>query len=149
MATGKLLPTTTDTSTTAFNSLASATYAATAAIDISSIDPVDLTIQVALTPGTVSSDKGAYVFVKTSFDGTNYSTGPESGTTTTDEAALNPIGFLPLTTNSTLQRKAFNVRHALGYIPPYFKVVIKNASGAALASSGHKVEYTTYLVDIA
>ena len=49
-----------------------------------------------------------------------------------------------LDTNSTLQRGAFSIMSALGYVPPYFKVIVKNDSGAALAASGHSVDYTNY-----
>lgn len=130
--------------TTALDSLASATYVSGGVIDLSAIDPLDVVIEVAVTPGTVSSDKGVYVFAKASFDNTNFSTGPESGTTTTDEPNLMPIGFLPCNTNSTLQRGAYGVLAALGFIPPYLEIVVKNATGAALAASGHAVHYTTY-----
>lgn len=130
--------------TTALNSLASATYVAAGTIDVSATDPVDVVVEVEATPGTVSSNKQLVVFIKASFDNTNFSTGPESGTTTTDEPVLIPLGVLPLPTNSALQRKAFSVAAALGYVPPYFKVVVKNESGAALAASGNAVYYTPY-----
>lgn len=134
----------TNLTTTALNSLASATYVSAGVIDVSAVDPIDLVVEVEVTPGTVSSDKGVYVFAKTSFDNTNFSTGPESGTTTTDEPNLYLIGFVPCNTNATLQRKAFSVASALGYVPPYTNIIIKNATGVALAASGHAVNYTCY-----
>jgi hypothetical protein len=134
----------TNLTTSAMNSLANATYVSCGVIDVSAIDPDDVVVEVEATPGTVSSDKGVYVFAKVSFDGTNYSSGPESGTATTDEPNLYFLGFLPCNTNSTLQRRAFSVLQALGYVPPYTKIITKNATGAALASSGHAVNYTTY-----
>lgn len=130
--------------TTALNSLASATYVSAGTIDASSVDPIDMVIEVEATPGTVAGNKQLAVFLKVSFDNTNFSTGPETGTTATDEPNLMFLGALPLNTNSTLQRDAFSVMSALGYVPPYCKVIIKNDSGAALASSGHGVYYTTY-----
>ncbi len=134
----------TSLTTTALNSLASATYVSAGTIDASAIDPIDTVIEVEATPGTVSGNKQLAVFLKASFDNTNFGTGPESGTTTTDEPNLKLIGTLPLNTSSTLQRGAFSVAAALGYVPPYFKVIVKNDSGAALASSGHAVNYTHY-----
>ena len=89
--------------TVTLNSLASATYVAATAVDISSVDATDLMIQVEITPGTVSSDKAVYVYLKCSWDGTNYSSGPTSGTTTTDEPNLYLLGAVPCNTNSTLQ----------------------------------------------
>jgi hypothetical protein len=44
----------------------------------------------------------------------NLSTGPTSGTTTTDEPDLVYIGTLPLNTNATQQRKYFSVATAFG-----------------------------------
>jgi hypothetical protein len=134
----------TNLTTSAMNSLPSATYVSCGVIDVSASDPTDVVVEVEATPGTVSGDKGVYVFAKVSFDGTNYSTGPESGTTATDEPNLYIIGFLPCLINSTLQRRAFSLLHAMGYVPPYTKIITKNATGAALASSGHAVNYTTY-----
>lgn len=130
--------------TSALNSLASATYVNAGTIDISAVDPIDMVIEVEATPGTVASLKQLLVFLQVSMDGTNYSTGPTSGTTTTDEPNLYRIGALVLNTNSTLQRAAFSVISALGYVPPYCKVIVKNESGAALAASGNAVYYTTY-----
>lgn len=134
----------TNLTTTALNSLASATYVSAGVIDVSAIDPIDLVVEVEVTPGTVSSDKGVYVFAQVSFDNTNFSTGPVSGTTTTDEPDLYMIGFVPCNTNAVLHRKAFSVMSSLGYVPPYTRIVIKNATGATLAASGHAVNYVTY-----
>lgn len=130
--------------TSALNSLASATYVSAGTIDVTAIDPIDAVVEVEATPGTVSGNKQLLVFVQVSFDNTNFSTGPVSGNTATDEPNLRQIGSLPLNTNSTLQRGAFSVMSALGYVPPYFKVIVKNDSGAALAASGHAVYHTSY-----
>lgn len=130
--------------TTALNSLASATYVSAGTIDVSAVDPDDLIVEVEVTPGTVSSLKQVSVFVQASFDNSNFSTGPTSGTTTTDEPNLYFIGAVPCNTNSTLQRKAFSVLASLGFVPPYAKIIVKNETGAALAASGHGVYYTTY-----
>lgn len=130
--------------TSALNSLASATYVSAGTIDVSATDPLDVVVEVEITPGTVSSNKQALVFAQSSFDNTNFETGPTSGTTTTDEPNLRLIGNLPLATNSTLQRKAFSIAAALGFVPPYFKIIVKNETGASLASSGNAVYYTVY-----
>jgi len=62
---------------------------------------------------------------------------------------LRGIGFIPCNTNSTLQREAFSIKAALGFVPAYIEVVLKNATGAALASSGNTVDYVTYLGSVA
>lgn len=130
--------------TSALNSLAASTYVSAGTIDVTAIDPIDTVVEVEATPGTVSGNKQLLVFAQVSFDNTNFSTGPVSGTTATDEPNLRFLGVLPLNTNSTLQRGAFSVMSALGYVPPYFKIIVKNDSGAALASSGHAVYHTSY-----
>lgn len=129
---------------TALNSLASANYASFGPVDVSAINPLDVVVEVAVTPGTVAGNKQAVVFLRTSMDGTNYTTGPTSGSTTTDEPNLKFLGTVPLNTNATLQRNAFSVMSALGFVPPHFEVVVKNDSGAAFASSGHAVHWTAY-----
>ena len=134
----------TSLTTTALNSLASATYVSAGVIDVSTVDPLDVVVEVEATPGTVAGNKQLVVFARVSMDGTNYSTGPVSGTTATDEPNLKFLGTVPINTNATLQRNALSVVSALGYVPPYLEIVVKNDSGAALASSGHAVNYTTY-----
>lgn len=130
--------------TTALNSLASATYVSAGTIDASAIDPLDVVIEVEATPGTVAGNKQLVVFLRVSMDGTNFSSGPVSGTTATDEPNLKFIGTVPLNTNATLQRNALSVMSALGFVPPHMQVVVKNDSGAALAGSGHAVYWTPY-----
>jgi hypothetical protein len=89
------------------------------------------------------------VFAKVSFDGgTTYTSGPpDSPYTSTSEADLYYIDYLPLSPDSTLQRKAFNVRQALEFIPTHLKIVIKNSTGATLGT-GNTLHYITYLSDI-
>ena len=134
----------TSLTTTALNSLASATYVSAGVINVSAVDPLDVVVEVEATPGTVAGNKQLVVFARVSMNGTNYSTGPVSGSTATDEPNLKFLGTVPLNTNSTLQRNALSVVSALGYVPPYLEIVVKNDSGAALAASGHAVNYTSY-----
>lgn len=138
--------------TITLTSLASATYVASSAVDLHAIigsatAPVDVAIEVEITPGTVSGNKQAKVFVQVSLDGTNYSTGPTSGTTTTDEPNLVRLGSLPLLTNSTLQRGSFSLVAAVGFIPYAIKLVVLNDSGAAFAGSGCAANYATIVGD--
>lgn len=119
---------------TGLASLASATYAVSSALDLTAVDPLDVLVDITVTPGTVSGNKQLLVFVKVSLDGTNYTSGPESGSTATDEPNLYLIGALPLNSNATAQRGVFSVAAALGYVPPYLKVVVRNDSGAALTA---------------
>ena len=135
--------------TTALDSLASATYVSAGTIDLTTPDPLDVLVEVAVTPGTTSGNKQLVVFARVSLDGTNYSTGPVSGTTATNEPNLKFLGTVPLNTNSTQQRNTLSVMSSLGYIPAHLEIVCKNDSGAALAASGNSVHYSTVVGDSA
>lgn len=128
----------------ALNSLASATYVVLGTITHATNDPLDSKIEVAVTPGTVSGNKQLKLFCQASLDGTNFETGPTSGTTTTDEPNLRFIGVLPLGTNAAQQRGVFDLAAAYpsGALPYASKLIAFNDTGAALASSGNDV-YTS------
>lgn len=134
--------------TITLNSLASATYVAATALDLHAFftspnrAPLDLIIELEVTPGTVGGNKQAKLFAQISMDGTNFSTGPTSGTTVNDEGDLYFIGALPLVTNSTLQRKGFSVLDRIGFIPYAIKPVVFNDSAATWAGSGNAMYYT-------
>lgn len=130
--------------TAALDALTAGSYVSAGVVSVSAIDPLDVVVEVAATPGTVAGNKRLLVFARVSFDGSTFSTGPTSGSVTTDEANLRFLGALPLASNATLQRGAFSVMSALGYVPPWLEVVVKNDSGAALAESGHAVHFTAY-----
>jgi hypothetical protein len=133
----------TSLTTTALNSLASATFVSAGTITHNTNQPIDVLVEVTATPGTVSGNKQLVVFAKISLDGTNFTSGPESGTTTTDEPDLFFVGTVPLNTNSTAQTKTFSLAAALGGVLPYAsKIIVKNDSGAALAASGNSVYYS-------
>ncbi|WP_439587645.1 hypothetical protein [Hydrogenophaga sp.] len=131
--------------TTALNALASAAYVSAGTIDVSAQEPLDLIIEVEATPGTVAGNRQLMVFARISMDGTHFSTGPVSGSSTNEEPNLRFLGVLPLPTSAVLQRAMFSVAAALGFVPPHIQIVIKNDSGAALAASGHAVHHTSYV----
>lgn len=120
----------------ALSTLASATYVqCTAAYDCTINQPLDVIIEVdAATTNTPASNKQLVVFVQESLDGTNFRSGPTSGTTTTREPNLKWIGQLPITTASTTEIAMFSLVTALGYVPQKFSIVIKNDLGVALTS---------------
>jgi len=129
--------------TSALDSLANVTYVSAGTITHTTNDPLDVLIQVKATPGTVSGNKQLVVFAKGSLDGTDFESGPESGTTTTDEPNLTFIGTVPLGTNSTAQIGVFSLAMAFGgALPQQTKIIVKNDSGASLAASGNYVKYS-------
>jgi hypothetical protein len=86
------------------------------------------------TTNTPTGNKQVVVFVQESLDGTNFRSGPTSGTTTTDEPNLRLLGTVPMNSVTTTQIATFSVAQALGYMPYAFKVVLKNDLGVALTS---------------
>jgi len=151
MATVKqVVGTRTALTTSALNSLASATFVSAGTITHNTNQPLDVLVEVTATPGTVAGNKQLVVFAKISLDGTNFTSGPESGTTTTDEPDLFFVGTVPLNTNSTAQTKTFSLAAAYGGVLPYAsKIIVKNDSGAALAASGNSVYYSEISATVA
>jgi hypothetical protein len=151
MATVKqVVGTRTSLTTSALNSLASATFVSAGTITHDTNQPLDVLIEVTATPGTVSGNKQLLVYAKASLDGTNQTTGPETGTTVTDEPNLYFVGALPLNTNSTTQTKIFSLAAAYGGVLPYAsEIVLRNDSGAALNASGGSVYYSEISATVA
>ena len=151
MATVKqVVGTRTSLTTSALNSLASATFVSAGTITHNTNQPIDVLIEVTATPGTVSGNKQLLVYAKASLDGTNQTTGPETGTTVTDEPNLYFVGALPLNTNSTTQTRIFSLAAAYGGVLPYAsEIVLRNDSGAALNASGGSVYYSEISATVA
>jgi hypothetical protein len=124
----------TRTSLGTMGTLASATYLSVGTLTFNTNKPLDVLIEVTATPGTVSGNKQLVVFAKKSLDGSVFETGPESGTTATDEPDLTFIGTVPLGTNTTAQTHVFSLASAFGSLPYGAKIIVKNDSGAALSS---------------
>ena len=121
---------------TTLSALASATYVQnTTAYDCTTNQPMDVIVEVDVaTTNTPSGNKQVVVFLQESLDGSNYRSGPTSGTTTTREGNLKLLGTMPLTTASTTEIATFSVAGALSYVPDKFFIVIKNDLGVALTS---------------
>lgn len=135
MAINPTVGTRTSLTCTGLSTLASGTYVASNNYNCNTNKPVDVIIDVALaTTNTPSGNKQAVVFITESLDGTNYRSGPTSGTTTTDEPDLKILGVIFLNTATNTHEGTFSVKQTLGYIPYGFKVVIKNDLGVALTS---------------
>ena len=112
--------------------LASATYVTSTAIDLGATIPLDVTFELECDPnGATTGNKQLVLFAKFSLDGTNYGSGPESGTTATEEADLHFLGSLP-TVDTNTHRKFFNL--AGQPTARYLKLVVKNDMGVALTS---------------
>lgn len=136
MATVKqIVGTRTSLTVTGLSTLASATYVASNAYNCATNQPIDMIVELDLaTTNTPSGNKQVVVFLSESLDGSNFRSGPTSGTTTTREPNLLLLGVVPLTTASTTEIATFSVMQALGYVPAQFKIVVKNDLGVALTT---------------
>lgn len=120
---------------TGLSTLASGTYVTSATYTANTNKPLDVIVEVDVaTTNTPAGNKQVAVFVQESLDGTNFRSGPGSGTTTTDEPNLRFLGTVPMNSVTTTQIGTFSVAQALGYCPYAFKIVIKNDLGVALTS---------------
>lgn len=110
--------------------LAAGTYITGSAIDLGATVPLFITFQVeANANGTPSGNKQVVLFGKWSIDNANWTSGPESGTTATEEADLHWLGSLPCVDTND-HRKEFVVYPKARY----FKPILKNDLGVALTS---------------
>lgn len=120
---------------TGLSTLASATYVASSAYNCATNQPVDVIVEVDVaTTNTPTGNKQVVVFIQESLDGTNFRSGPVSGTTTTDEPDLKLLGVVPMNTSTTPHVGMFSVASVLGYVPNSFKTIVKNDLGVALTS---------------
>lgn len=128
--------------------LATGTYLNVGTITFNTDNPVECLLEVSVTPGSVSGNKQLVVFAQKSLDGTNFETGPTSGTSTTDEPNLTFIGTVSLATNATLQRTVFSLSMIFGgVLPSAAKIIVKNDSGSAISSGS--VEYSKVTTTVA
>lgn len=123
---------------TGLSTLASATYVASASYGNTVNNPLDLVVEVQVeTTNTPAGNKQVVVFAQASYDGgTTWQSGPTSGTSTTDEPLLTPIGTVPLATASVPEVMSFPLASAYGgVVPPMIRFVFKNDLGVALTSA--------------
>ncbi len=114
----------------ALGTLAAGAYITSSAIDLGASVPLWFTLQAECDPnGTSTGNKQLIIFLKWSLDNTNWTSGPESGTTATEEADLHWAGTLP-TNDTNVHRKEFVVYPKARYM----KIVVKNDLGVALTS---------------
>ena len=120
---------------TGLSTLASGTYVSSSAYPANTNQPLDVIVEVDVaTTNTPTGNKQVMVFVQESLDGTNFRSGPTSGTTTTDEPNLKFLGSVPMNSVTTSQIGTFSILRELGYCPYALKVVLKNDLGVALTS---------------
>ena len=136
MATAKpLYGTRTSLTISGLNSLANATVATSNAVDNSSGLYQDYLIEVYI-DGTAASTAWLEVRLLASNDNTNFGTW-ESGIT---------LGVIDLSVD--LQRGFFSISNILYQAPKYFKIAVKNNTGASLAASANEIQYLPIQIQI-
>ena len=119
----------------ALATLASATFCASSAYNCTTNQPLDVIVEVDVaTTNTPAGNKQVVVYIQESLDGSNYRSGPTSGTSLTDQPNLKYLGTVPINSSSVTERATFSILQALGYVPQYFQIVCLNDLGVALTS---------------
>ena len=135
MALNPTVGTRTSVTVTGLSTLANITYVAGSAVTHNTNKPVDVIYEVNVaTTNAVAGNKQVKVFVQISLDGTNFTSGPTSGTTTTDELDLYPLGIVPMLTSTNTHTRSFSLGQSLGFIPYASKIVLFADCNVALTS---------------
>lgn len=126
---------------TGLSTLASSNYAVSNTITHSTNDPLDVLIDVSVTATSPAGNKQVVVFAKGSLDGTNFGSGPETGTTNaSDEPDLHFVGSVPMNTTGIAHRKIFSLAAAYGgLLPAATKLVFKNDAGVTLSAASVQI----------
>jgi hypothetical protein len=122
---------------TTLSALASGTYVQnTTAFNCETNHPLDVVITVtAGTSNAPAGNKRVVVFARESQDGTVFTSGPTTGTDTTDEANLIPLGTLSTAQSGKQYVGEFRLTSATdGTVPSAFYIVLKNDLNVALTS---------------
>jgi hypothetical protein len=138
MATIKQIVNTRTQLTIAAGTLAAGTYVASSTYVPNTNQPVDVVVEIMVgTTNTPAANKQVIAFIQDSLDGTNFRSGPTSGTTSLDEVDLTYLGTVPLNSSATvrLHRGLFSIVNACGYVPHTFQIVLKNDVGVALTTA--------------
>lgn len=127
---------------TGLNSLASNGMAVSNEINVTTNDPLDVLVEVALDPGAAAGNMQAVVYAVSSLDGTNFGD-------TTNRANMKLLGVIRLPDTNPVRSNAMSIAQAFGgTLPPRFKVVVWNDSGAAFNGTGNSVQYVEVLGEV-
>jgi hypothetical protein len=121
---------------TGLNSLASAGFATSDAVDNQTDLYLDYLVEVLIADIVEAGNRQVVAYVISSVDGTNF-----SDNQSTNPTAMAMLGPVPLNGTGPWRSRAFSVAQAFGgVVPPEFKVVLQNDVGIGLAGSGNSVQ---------
>lgn len=121
---------------TALSALASGTYVrSTNPITFNTNQPTNAVLEVNIeTSNTPTGNKQVLVFFQESLNGTEFQSGPSSGTDAARESSLTFLGFAPILLTATPERYFFDLVQKLGHVPHSGYPVLKNDLGVALTA---------------
>lgn len=94
----------------------------------------DVLVEVLLDPGTTAAPFAINLYIGTSVDETNF-----SDQTNVENMVF--LGSLYAPSTTAFRGRAFSIAQALGTVPPEWRLIVQNSSGAALAGSGNSAQY--------
>ena len=108
------------------------------------------TVGVKTSATALANDKGVYVYVYGSEDGTNYNAsgaeavGTDAAVTLDSTTNMVLAGFINCPTTSQTYRIIFDVIQVLGFVPRKWGIVVRNYTGQALDSTegNHQKTFT-------
>jgi hypothetical protein len=134
---------------TAATSLAAGLYDLTGTVYPTGTNkPLDVLFEYAATVAANSSgNKQISLYVQGSMDGTNWGPVPTSTSDTTHDTSLKPLGVIQTNGGASSEPvrtpAPLSIATALGYLPLYFRVYIKNDCGVALSSCSARTQELT------
>jgi len=122
------------------STLAAANYDLTTTVyNCTTNKPLDVLVDyVATVAANSTGNKQISLFVQASVDGITWPPLPSSATDTTHDTSMAPLGSIPTNGGGSSEAarppKPLSIATALGYLPQYWRVIIKNDCGVALSS---------------
>jgi hypothetical protein len=122
------------------SSLAATNYDLTAtSYNCTTNKPLDVLLDyVATVAANSTGNKQISLFVQASIDGATWPPLPSSTTDTTHDTSMIPLGAIQTNGGASSETarppKPFSIATAFGYLPQYWRLVVKNDCGVAISS---------------
>jgi hypothetical protein len=120
------------------NQLTSAAYITSDAVSTTANNPIDVIIEVTAKTGTAPTGNTQVVVFAVASLNWNGTTGTFTGTdaalASTNESSLTFLGTVPVPALGQVYTKDFSLFSAFGFVPPGFKIILKNDLGQTLTT---------------
>lgn len=130
--------------TLASTTLTTLAYSVSDVVSTIANNPYDVIVEVSVTTTAISPTLYTQVIVfavlSLDWDGTTGTfTGASTAVSLANESAWQFVGTLSAQTASTTYIKDFSILQAFGFIPPAFKLILKNDSGQTLGTGAYVI----------